>query len=266
MEYHVVDVFTDKLFGGNPAGVCLLGEWLPDDVLQKIAAENNLSETAFLVKQDAYYDLRWFTPSIEIDLCGHATVASAFVLFEETEKASSEITFKTASGIMTVTKVNDLLYLDFPSRPVAVCPAYQTFERSFSVTPAAVYKAIDFLVLLNSEEEVRSIDPDFAVLKEIKEEAGIDSDSFGIIVTAKGSDCDFVSRFFAPNAGVNEDPVTGRAHSSLIPFWSEKLGKTELTARQLSKRGGVLYCENCGERVKIGGKAVRYAKGNIYIK
>jgi PhzF family phenazine biosynthesis protein len=265
MEYHIIDVFTDRLFGGNPAGVCMLDEWLPDDVLQNIAAENNLSDTAFLVKQDGYYDLRWFTPLLEIDLCGHATVASAFVLFEEAEKTVNEIRFKTMSGIMMVTKGQDMLYLDFPARPVAVCPMYQAFEKSFGVIPAAVHKAVDFLVLLNSEEEVRNVEPDFAGLKNIKAEAGIDDDSFGIIVTAKGSDCDFVSRFFAPNSGIDEDPVTGRAHSSLIPFWSEKLGKTKLLAKQLSKRGGVLYCENCGERVKIGGKAVRYLRGTINI-
>jgi len=265
MEYHVIDVFTDKLFGGNPAGVCLLGEWLPDSALQNIAAENNLSETAFLVKQDAFYDLRWFTPTIEVDLCGHATLASAFVLFEEAEKTANELRFKTLSGVMTVNKGNDLLYLDFPSRPVAVCPTYQAIEKSFNLSPTAVYKAVDFLALLDSEEKLRNINPDFAILKEIKAEAGVDNDSFGIIVTAKGNDCDFVSRFFAPNAGIDEDPVTGRAHCSLIPFWSEKLGKTKLTARQLSKRGGVLYCENSGERVKIGGKAVRFLKGNICV-
>ena len=265
MEYHIIDVFTDRLFGGNAAGVCLLTEWLPENILQNIAAENNLSETAFLVNRGDYYDLRWFTPAIEIDLCGHATVASAFVLFEEAEKTAKEISFKTMSGIMKVSKENDLLHLDFPSRPVLICPEYQSFERSFHVKPAAVYKATDFLVLLDSEEELRNINPDFSTLKKIKEEAGIDNDSFGVIVTAKGSDCDFVSRFFAPNAGIDEDPVTGRAHCSLIPFWSEKLGKTKLTARQLSKRGGVLYCEDCGERVKIGGRAVRYLKGNISI-
>jgi len=144
MQYHVIDVFTDKLFEGNPAGVCILDKWLPDNILQSIAAENNLSETAFLIKQDGYYDLRWFTPSIEIDLCGHATIASAFVLFEETERTASEIKFKTVSGIMAVSKKNDLLYLDFPSRPVMPCPMYQTFEKAFGVSPVATYKAVDF--------------------------------------------------------------------------------------------------------------------------
>ena len=266
MKYQIIDVFTDKLFGGNPAGVCLLDAWLPDNLLQSIAAENNLSETAFLVRQDGYYDLRWFTPTIEVDLCGHATMASAFVLFEEIEKYAGEIKFKTASGMMAVSRENDMLYLDFPLRPVAPCPMHQTFEKAFAVKPVAVYKAIDFLVLVDSEQTLRSINPDYSVLKEIKNEAGLDSDSFGVIVTASGNDCDFVSRFFAPSAGINEDPVTGRAHCSLIPFWSEKLGKTKLFAKQLSKRSGILFCEDCGERVKIGGKAVRYLRGDIEIK
>ncbi|MCL2033651.1 MAG: PhzF family phenazine biosynthesis protein [Oscillospiraceae bacterium] len=261
IEYHVIDVFTDKLFGGNPAGVCMLDKWLEDDVMQSIASENNLSETAFLVKQKDYYDLRWFTPEIEIDLCGHATMASAFVLFEEAEKAAERIKFKTMSGMMAVTKENNMLYLDFPSRPVTPCPVYRTFEKAFGVKPVASYKAVDFLLLVDSEETLRNLNPDFSILKQVATEAG--NSSFGIIVTAKGNDCDFVSRFFAPHAGIAEDPVTGRAHCSLIPFWSEKLGKKIMTAQQLSMRGGVLFCEDCGERVKIGGKAVRYLKGNI---
>ncbi|MCL2163635.1 MAG: PhzF family phenazine biosynthesis protein [Oscillospiraceae bacterium] len=265
MHYHVIDVFTDKLFCGNPAGVCLLDAWLPDNLLQNIAAENNLSETAFLVKQSGYYDLRWFTPAIEVDLCGHATLASAFVLFEDEEKLAREIKFKTMSGMLAVSKSEDLLYLDFPSRPVASSPIYQTFEKGLGVKPAAVYRAADFLVLVNSEETLRSINPEFSILRQIKSDARIDSDNFGVIVTAAGSDCDFVSRFFAPNAGVDEDPVTGRAHCSLIPFWSEKLGKTILTAKQLSKRGGLLFCQDCGERVKIGGRAVKYLSGDIKI-
>ena len=265
MKYHIIDVFTDRLFGGNPAGVCLLDKWMPDSLLQNIAAENNLSETAFLVRRDGYYDLRWFTPSIEIDLCGHATMASAFALFDEAEKAAEKILFKTMSGMMAVTRTDDLLYLDFPSRPVVPCPMYQTFEAAFGIKPAAAYKAVDFLVLVDNEEILRNINPDFVVLKQIKDEAELTTDSLGIIVTAKGSDCDFVSRFFVPNAGIDEDPVTGRAHCSLIPFWRDRLGKSTLSAKQLSKRGGVLLCEDCGERVKIGGKAVRYLQGEISV-
>jgi PhzF family phenazine biosynthesis protein len=263
MQYQVIDVFTDELFGGNPAGVCLLENWLPDETLQHIASENNLSETAFLVRQDGYYDLRWFTPAMEIDLCGHATLASAFVLFEDAEKSADLIRFKTMSGMMTATRESDVYYLDFPARLVSSCPTYTTFEKALCVTPVATYKAVDFLVLVENEEALRAITPDFPALKQIKDEAGLDNDSFGVIVTAKGENCDFVSRFFAPNLGIDEDPVTGRAHCSLIPYWSERLSKKVMTARQLSKRGGVIYCEDCGERVKIGGKTVRYMKGVI---
>ena len=264
MQYQIIDVFTDKLFGGNPAGVCLLDKWLPDDILQNIAMENNLSETAFLVKQNDYYDLRWFTPTLEVELCGHATMASAHVLFDETEKNADKIDFKTLSGIVTVTRENGLLYLDFPARPVKICPEYETFEKAFSVKPAAFYKAVDFLLLVDSEDALRNINPDFTILREIADEVG--DHRFGIIVTARGGDCDFVSRFFAPNAGIDEDPVTGRAHCSLIPFWSRILKRKVMTAKQLSKRGGVLFCEDHGERVKIGGKTVRYLKGEINIQ
>ena len=253
------------MFSGNPAGVCVLDKWLDGYILQNIASENNLSETAFLVKQNGYYDLRWFTPAMEVDLCGHATLASAFVLFEEIEKDAYELKFKTMSGMVAVTRENDLLYLDFPARPVTACPLYHTFTKAFNVKPVAAYKAADFLILIDNEEILRNITPDFSILKQIRAEAELDNDSFGIIVTARGSNCDFVSRFFAPNAGVDEDPVTGRAHCSLIPFWSEKLNKKVMTAQQLSKRGGVVYCEDLGERVKIGGRAVGYLKGEIEI-
>jgi PhzF family phenazine biosynthesis protein len=209
--------------------------------------------------------LRWFTPTVEIDLCGHATVASAFVLFEESENKVDEIRFKTRNGLMKVTRRNGLLYLDFPSRPVQSCEIYATFEKAFGVKPIAVYKAADFLVLLDSEETLRNIRPDYSVLRKIKAEAALETDLFGIIITAKGNDCDFVSRFFAPNMGIEEDPVTGRAHCSLIPFWSNALGKNKLNAKQLSKRGGVLFCEDAHERVIIGGKAVKYSQGEINI-
>jgi len=263
MQYHVIDVFTDKLFRGNPAGVCPLDEWLDDDTLQRIAAENNLSETAFFVKRDGDYELRWFTPSVEIDLCGHATMASAFVLFEEAERAAHMVQFKTMSGLLAVTRENDLLYLDFPARPVAACPVYPAFEKAFDVGPVAVYKAVDFLVEFDHEDTVRNLSPDFSAFERLSAEAGLKSGRFGVIVTARGSECDFVSRFFAPGLGINEDPVTGRAHCSLIPFWSARFGKSKLAARQLSRRGGELFCEACGDRVKIGGRVVRYLRGEI---
>jgi len=264
MEYHVIDAFTDKLFGGNPAGVCLPDNWPTDSVMQNIAAENNLSETAFLVKQEnGSYRLRWFTPTLEIDLCGHATLASAFVLFEEKEKNARELKFDTESGELTVTKNGEMLCLNFPATPAKECQAYPSIEKAFGIKPLAVFKSIDFMVLVKDEETLRCLSPDFSVLAGIKAESGLDHDRFGVIVTAPGTECDFVSRYFAPSAGVHEDPVTGRAHCTLTPFWSKRLGKKFMDARQLSARGGVLQCEDCGDRVKISGKAVRYLKGKI---
>ena len=266
MEYHVIDAFTDKLFSGNPAGVCLPDSRLPDSVMQNIAAENNLSETAFLLKQDnGHYGLRWFTPTLEVDLCGHATLASAFVLFDEREKETCELKFDTASGVLTVTKDNDLICLDFPARPAKPCPNYPSIAKALGTEPLAVYKSRDFMVLVENEEILSRIKPNFNAFKKVKTDAGLDSDMHGIIVTAPGVGCDFASRFFAPLAGVPEDPATGSAHCTLTPFWSDRLGKKVMEARQLSARGGVLRCEDFGERIKIGGKAVRYLRGNISV-
>ena len=268
MDYYVVDVFTDKLFKGNPAGVCILDKWIDKETLQNIAFENNLSETAFLVKQDnppdgGYYDLRWFTPELEVDLCGHATIASAFVLFNFYEPNIQEIKFKTMTGMMKVTKKDDMLYLDFPSWKAEKTIDYKTLNDAFACKNKGVYKAADFLVVFENEAQIRNIKPDFSVLRKFKEEAKIDNDCFGIIITAKGSGCDFVSRYFAPNAGINEDPVTGRAHCTLIPYWAQQLGKNKMKALQLSDRTGKIDCEYLGERVLIGAKAVLYLKGNI---
>ena len=264
MQYHVIDVFTDRLFGGNPAGVCLLLDgWLPDGTMQSMAAENNVSETAFLVKRDGYYDLRWFSPSVEVSLCGHATAASAFVLFEENEKEASVLRFKTKSGMLEVLREGGLLYLDLPAMPAAPCPVFPAVEKSFGVKPSAAFKAMDYMVLLDSEEALRGLRPDFAALKPLAAEAGFGGADFGVIATAKGADCDFVSRFFAPSVGIDEDPVTGRAHCSLTPYWSNALGKARLHARQLSARGGELFCEDRGGRVRVGGRAVRYLRGEI---
>jgi len=264
MEYHIIDAFTEKLFCGNPAGVCLPDSWLSDSVMQSIAAENNLSETAFLVKQEnGNYGLRWFTPTLEIDLCGHATLASAFVLFGHREKNAHELIFDTASGELIVTRDNEFLCLDFPATPAEKCPTYPSIIKTFDLEPLTVYKSIDFMVLVEDEKTLRQLSPDFTALKHLKAEAELDHDRFGVIVTAAGLQCDFVSRYFAPDAGVPEDAVTGRAHCTLTPFWSERLNKKIMDARQLSARGGVLRCEDCNERVKISGKAVRYLRGNI---
>ena len=265
MDYFIIDVFTDKLFKGNPAGVCILEQWIDTEILQNIAFANNLSETAFLVKQNDYYDLRWFTPTIEVELCGHATIASAFVLMNFYDKHISEIKFKTISGIMKVTKKDDIFWLDFPTRKANKTIEYKTFNEAFSCNNNGVYKAVDFLVVFDNETQLKNIKPNFLRLRKIKEEANMENDCFGIIITAKGDNCDFVSRFFAPNAGLDEDPVTGRAHCTLIPYWAERLGKNKMKAKQLSERTGEIDCEFLGERVLIGGKAVLYLKGNIGI-
>jgi len=255
MKYYIVDAFTDELFKGNQAGVCLLDKWPDDDLMQKIAFENNLSETAFVVKRENHYDLRWFTPTVEVDLCGHATLASAYVVLNFVDKNASEIRFETKSGVLTVKKVGDLYEMDFPSRrpnPIQLTPE---MCKAIGATALEAHLSRDLLLLLDNEQQVRELTPDFGLIKQL--------DHFAVIVTAKGDHVDFVSRFFTPGAGVPEDPVTGSAHSSLIPFWAERLGKNTMVAKQLSARGGTLFCENRGERVKIAGKAVLYLQGAI---
>jgi predicted PhzF superfamily epimerase YddE/YHI9 len=258
IPYFEVDAFSSKQFGGNPAGVCLLERWLPDAVMQAIAAENNFSETAFLVPRGADFDLRWFTPAVEIDLAGHPTLASAFVLFNEGKVAGERVCFHPRSGELAVTRKGDVLEMDFPSRPAVPCAVPEALVRGLGKKPDAVFKARDYLAVFPTETGVCSLQPDFEALRTL--------DTLGIIATAPGNDCDFVSRFFAPAAGINEDPVTGSAHCTLIPYWSQRLGKTKLFARQISKRGGELFCEQTGDRVRIGGKAVLYLRGEIELK
>ena len=262
MEYYVVDAFTDELFKGNPAGICILDKWISDDLLQNIASENNLAETAFIVKNDNNYDLRWFTPETEIDLCGHATLASAFIITNFIDKGKSLMSFSTKSGILTVNfiKDNDLFEMDFPSRKPEKTEINQIIQKSINANIIEAYISRDLMLLLDTEEQIKTLEIDFDLIKTFK-------DCFAFIFTAKSSnnEYDFVSRFFAPNAGIMEDPVTGSSHSTLIPFWAEKLNKNKLIAKQLSKRGGTLYCENNGDRVKISGKAKLYLKGEIVI-
>jgi PhzF family phenazine biosynthesis protein len=250
-----VDAFTDRLFAGNPAAVVLLEEWLPDATLQSIAAENNLSETAYVVPNGDVFGLRWFTPTVEVDLCGHATLASAFVLFEQGIVTTPGIVFESRSGPLKVELRGALLAMDFPSRPPHPSALTETIVRAIGIEPREVLASRDLLVVLNRQEEVERLRPNMAAIAEI--------DTFAVIVTAPGTDCDFVSRFFAPKQGVPEDPVTGSAHSTLIPYWSKRLGKTTLHARQLSRRSGELFCEHRGDRVTIAGKAVLYLKGEI---
>lgn len=263
IPYYHVDAFTSRIFGGNPAGVCRVISGLPDDFLQKIAAENNLSETAFISgPNDGVYGLRWFTPTMEVDLCGHATLAAAHVLWRhETDRKPSvedKVIFHTRSGPLAVTRDDqDLMTMDFPSRPARPVEPPADVVQAFSAQPLSCGKARDYLFEFADEETVRNLQPDFARLAAW--------DAFGIIVTAPGRDVDFVSRFFAPRAGVPEDPVTGSAHCTLIPFWAERLKKPVLHARQVSARSGELFCEAQGDRVKIAGHAVTYSRGHLEI-
>lgn len=257
LEIFQVDAFSSRAFGGNPAAVVPLDAWLPDNTMQSIALENNLAETAFLVRRGDVYGLRWFTPTVEMDLCGHATLASAFVLFTVVGSEEKTLKFETKSGLLTVDRIGDRLVLDFPSRPATECEAPAGLVKAIGREPKEILRSRDYMMVYENEAEVMAITPNFAELLEINTHA--------VIVTAKGDASDFVSRFFAPEVGVFEDPVTGSAHCTLIPYWAEKLGKSEMFARQVSARGGELFCELAGDRVKIGGHATLYMKGEIYI-
>jgi PhzF family phenazine biosynthesis protein len=252
-----IDAFTSRVFAGNPAAVCPLEGWLENETLQAIAAENNLSETAYFVKRGDRYDLRWFTPAVEVDLCGHATLASAFVIFNYLEPAREAVAFDTQSGELIVRRNGDLLSMDFPARPPVECPPPALLEKALKRRPIATHMSRDLMAVMESEAQVRSLQPDMGLLAQL--------DAFAVIVTAPGDDSDFVSRFFAPASGVPEDPVTGSAHCTLVPYWSRCLGKTSLYARQVSARGGELWCEDRGERVVIQGRAARFMQGEIVL-
>ena len=249
-----VDAFSSKLFGGNPAAVCPLEEWLPDETMQSIAAENNLSETAFFVSAGGHYDLRWFTPVVEVDLCGHATLAAAHVILNVLDSGAGQVVFETRSGELTVSRDQDKLSMDFPSKPAEPCEPPSGMLEALGGEPLEFLRGQYYLAVYASETEIRELRPGFAAL------AGMDD---AVIVTAPGDEVDFVSRFFAPRAGVPEDPVTGSAHCTLIPFWADRLGKTELHALQVSRRGGELFCRHRGDRVTIAGRAVLYLEGSI---
>jgi len=258
LTIYQVDAFTKEVFKGNPAAVCPLTEWIPAETMQRIALENNLAETAFFVKNGDVYEIRWFTPTFEIDLCGHATLASAFVIFEILKAEENSIKFHShKSGELRVEKQGDRLVLDFPSRPVTKSETPDGLIEALGKAPKEVFKSRDYFLVYENEQEILSIAPNFSKLLEI--------DAIGFIVTAKGDSSDFVSRFFAPEVGIFEDPVTGSSHCNLIPYWAERLGKTEMFARQISARGGELFCELAGDRVKIGGSAALYLKGEIYV-
>jgi len=262
IKIYQVDAFTSELFGGNPAAVCPLDEWLDTQTLQLIAAENNLSETAFYVKKKNHFELRWFTPEIEVDLCGHATLASGHIIFNYSNYDGKKIRFLSKSGELNVTQTEDLLTLDFPATmPQKLAEIPGELTEILGKPPTDLFKSRDLLALYDNEEEILSIHPKFEKLNRFL----LSIHCLGLIITAPGHSSDFVSRFFAPPAGIDEDPVTGSAHTTLTPFWAKKLNKKKLIAFQLSKRRGKLFLEHAGERVFISGKAVTYLTGVIEI-
>jgi PhzF family phenazine biosynthesis protein len=257
LEIYQVDAFTSEPFHGNPAAIVPLDAWLPDETMLNIAAENNLAETAFFVPEGDGFGLKWFTPTVEMDLCGHATLGTAFVLWDQLGYSKDTIDFQTRSGKLTVKREGQMMVMDFPSRPAAPTERPDGLAAALGAEPAEVLKARDLLCVYNSEADILGLKPDFKAIRDLGVHA--------VSVTAPGERSDFVSRFFAPNVGVDEDPVTGSAHCTLIPYWAERLGKTTLFARQVSQRGGEIQCELIGDRVKMGGTAVLYLKGEIYV-
>ncbi|HEU4904203.1 MAG TPA: PhzF family phenazine biosynthesis protein [Flavisolibacter sp.] len=259
LSIYQVDAFAEEVFKGNPAAVIPLDDWLEEDLMQQIAMENNLSETAYIVKTDAGYHIRWFTPEYEIDLCGHATLASAYVIKNFLEPHIAEIHFTTQkAGILKATAKEGMYTLDFPARMPVSCDVPEKLLPSLNISNAVeVLRSRDYFVVLPNEEAVRNVEPDFTLMKEL--------DTIGVIVTAKGHDADVVSRCFYPGAGIPEDPVTGSAHCNIVPYWSEKLGTTTLFCQQLSARGGDLHCELEGDRVLMSGKCTLFLQGEIYL-
>lgn len=257
-KIYQIDAFADKVFSGNPAAVCPLDTWLDDETMLKIAAENNLAETAFFVKKGDYFEIRWFTPTVEVDLCGHATLATAFVLFNHENYTGSTIEFSSPrSGKLTVTKNGGLLTLNFPSDHLEQIALTDEIGNCFNLMPTSAFKGkTDYLLVFENEEEIKNIQPVFTEISKLNVR--------GVIITAKGNEADFVSRFFAPQVGVNEDPVTGSAHTTLIPYWSKQLNKTEMTAIQLSERKGYLQTKYLNDRVEISGEGKLYLIGEIF--
>ncbi len=259
MKIYQLDAFTDKIFSGNPAAICPLDEWLSDEIMLKIAAENNLAETAFYVKQGEKYHIRWFTPTTEVDLCGHATLATAYIIFNYENYFEDVIQFfSPRSGNLMVSKKGDLLTLNFPTDELKKVALTSELLDCFEIKPILAFKGkADYMLVFENETDIQTIIPNLKLISNLK--------ARGVIVTAKGNQSDFVSRFFGPTVGVNEDPVTGSAHTTLIPFWAERLGKTELSAIQLSERKGHLLCKFLGDRVEISGQVKLYMKGEIFI-
>jgi len=257
LRQYQVDAFASRVFEGNPAAVVPLASWLDDTLLRAIAGENNLSETAFFIPSQKGFKLRWFTPGAEVDLCGHATLASAHVLFTHLGYSGPVVTFETRSGDLMVERQGQFLVMDFPSRPPTPCAAPQALLGALGRQPVEVLAADDYIVVFDTEDAIRFIEPDYAQLQLI--------DLRGVAVTAPGREADFVSRFFAPKLGVPEDPVTGSSHCELAPYWASRLGKTDMRARQLSRRGGEMLCRLDGSRVMLSGTAVTFMEGEITV-
>ncbi len=258
LTIYQVDAFTNQLFGGNPAAVCPITEWLPTEKMQQIALENNLSETAFILPEKDGYHIRWFTPAIEVDLCGHATLAAAHTLYAEMNYQGNAVKFYSKSGLLTVNKSGDLYTMNFPTDQLEKVAIPQEIIAGLGKTPSEVFRGKDdYLAIFDTQQTIENFTPDFKILGQLPVR--------GVITSAKGNTVDFVSRCFFPAAGIDEDPVTGSAHTTMIPYWSKVLNKSQLTALQLSARGGTLKCEHLGNRVNISGKAVTYLRGEIYI-
>lgn len=258
LTIYQIDAFAEKVFSGNPAAVVPLQNWLPDEILQNIAMENNLSETAFFIPAENGFHIRWFTPATEVNLCGHATLATAHVLFYQLNYDKKEIGFQSKSGILKVKKEDELIVLDFPTSEVNEIELPPNMEKAFGIKPQKCFKGReDLMFVFGNQEEIQNLKPDFSFIKTLEMR--------GIIATASSDEFDFVSRFFAPREGIDEDPVTGSAHTMLIPYWAERLKKKKMEAKQISERGGILHCKYLGERVEIGGKAVTYLVGEINI-
>jgi len=254
---YYISAFAEQAFAGNPAAVCPLDQWLPDDVMQAIAKENNLSETAFFIPTQQGFYIRWFTPTTEVDLCGHATLAAAYVLFDCLHIREKSIRFESKSGVLKVSKDGDWLVMDFPSQVPMPCPIPMVIEQAFDIKPVECLQSEDYLIVFEHEEDILAARPNLTLLKALNLR--------GVIITSTSDHYDFVSRFFAPNIGIDEDPVTGSAHTQLAPYWSKKLGKSKLRAKQLSARGGTLGCEVLNQHVLIAGKAVKYKQCEIQV-
>jgi predicted PhzF superfamily epimerase YddE/YHI9 len=257
IDLYQIDAFADRVFAGNPAAVCPLQAWLPDPVLQSIAQENNLSETAFIMAEGDQYHIRWFTPVSEVDLCGHATLAAAYVLFEILDTGKEMLSFISRSGVLTVTRDRNILRMDLPSQPPTICMPPQALIGAFSSVAKEYLCAEDYIVVFDNENDVLSAIPDLGMLKKL--------DRRGVIITASSEKYDFVTRFFAPKYGISEDPVTGSAYTQLVPYWAEKTANSQFHARQLSVRGGDLHCELETDRVVIAGQCAVYLQGKIFI-